>query len=34
MGLDLKKDVFLEKALVGAEMLPESLRTRLRKSST
>ena len=29
MGLDLGKDVFLEKAVVGAEMLPESLRTRL-----
>ena len=29
MGLDLRKDILLEKALVGAEMLPESLRTRL-----
>jgi phenylacetate-CoA ligase len=31
MGLDLGKDVFLEKALVGAEMLPESLRARLQE---
>lgn len=29
MKLDLQKDVFLRKALVGAEMLPESLRSRL-----
>jgi len=29
MKLDLKKDLFLKKALVGAEMLPESLRSRL-----
>jgi phenylacetate-CoA ligase len=29
MKLDLKKDIFLKKALVGAEMLPESLRSRL-----
>jgi phenylacetate-CoA ligase len=29
MGLDLRKDLFLETALVSAEMLPESLRTRL-----
>ena len=29
MGLDLKKDIFLETALVGAEMLPESLRSRI-----
>jgi len=29
MGLDLKKDIALETALVGAEMLPESLRTRI-----
>jgi len=29
MNLDLKKDIFLEKGLVGAEMLPESLRSRL-----
>ncbi len=29
MKLDLKKDLFLKKALVGAEMLPESLRARL-----
>jgi phenylacetate-CoA ligase len=29
MGLDLKKDIFLERALVGAEMLPESLRDRI-----
>ncbi|MBW1712912.1 MAG: AMP-binding protein [Deltaproteobacteria bacterium] len=28
-GLDLKEDLFLERALVGAEMLPESLRKRL-----
>lgn len=27
--LDLKKDIFLKKALVAAEMLPESLRSRL-----
>ena len=31
MGLDLRKDVFLETALVGAEMLPESLRIRLQE---
>jgi phenylacetate-CoA ligase len=31
MGLDLKKDVFLETALVSAEMLPESLRARLQE---
>jgi len=31
MGLDLGKDLFLETALVGAEMLPESLRTRLQE---
>ena len=31
MGLDLKKDILLENALVGAEMLPESLRTRIEK---
>ncbi len=29
MGLDLRKDFSLETALVGAEMLPESLRTRI-----
>ncbi|MBW2311657.1 MAG: AMP-binding protein [Deltaproteobacteria bacterium] len=29
MGLDLKKDLCLETALVGAEMLPESLRSRI-----
>ncbi|MCD4715205.1 MAG: AMP-binding protein [Desulfobacterales bacterium] len=29
MGLDLKKDLSLETALVGAEMLPESLRSRI-----
>jgi len=29
MGLDLRKDVALEKALVAAEMLPESLRGRI-----
>ena len=29
MGMDLRKDILLEKALVSAEMLPESLRTRL-----
>ncbi|MBL7225389.1 MAG: AMP-binding protein [Desulfobacteraceae bacterium] len=29
MGLDLRKDILLEKAFVSAEMLPESLRTRL-----
>ena len=29
MGLDLREDILLEKALVSAEMLPESLRTRL-----
>lgn len=29
MGLDLKKDVCLERAFVGAEMLPESLRNRI-----
>lgn len=28
-GLDLKKDIFLETALVSAEMLPESLRFRI-----
>ena len=31
MGLDLGKDLFLETALVSAEMLPESLRTRLQE---
>jgi phenylacetate-CoA ligase len=31
MGLDLKQDILLETALVGAEMLPESLRTRIEK---
>jgi phenylacetate-CoA ligase len=31
MGLDLTKDLFLEAALVSAEMLPESLRTRLQE---
>ncbi len=31
MGLDLRKDIFLETALVSAEMLPESLRTRLQE---
>jgi len=31
MGLDLAKDLFLETALVSAEMLPESLRTRLQE---
>ena len=30
-GLDPKKDLFLETALVGAEVLPESLRTRIEK---
>jgi phenylacetate-CoA ligase len=29
LGLDLKKDICLETALVGAEMLPETLRTRM-----
>ena len=29
MGMDLKKDIFLETGLVSAEMLPESLRSRL-----
>lgn len=29
MGLDLRKDLCLEKALVSAEMLPESLRSRI-----
>jgi len=29
MGLDLKKDISLETALVGAEILPESLRSRI-----
>jgi phenylacetate-CoA ligase len=29
MGLKVRKDLFLEKALVGAEMLPESLRVRI-----
>jgi len=29
MGLDVRKDLFLKKALVGAEMLPESLRSRI-----
>jgi phenylacetate-CoA ligase len=29
MGLDLRKDLFLKTALVGAEMLPESLRFRI-----
>ena len=33
MGLDLKKDLMLEKALVGAEMLPESMRVRLEEKS-
>ena len=28
-GFDVKKDLFLERAMVGAEMLPESLRQRL-----
>jgi phenylacetate-CoA ligase len=32
MGLDLKKDITLETALVGAEMLPESLRSRIENS--
>ena len=32
MGLDLNKDISLEKALVSAEMLPESLRVRLESS--
>jgi len=31
MGLDLRKDIFLETALVSAEMLPESLRARLQE---
>ncbi|UCF86220.1 MAG: AMP-binding protein, partial [Desulfobacteraceae bacterium] len=31
MGMDLKKDIFLETGLVSAEMLPESLRSRLQK---
>lgn len=31
MGLDLRKDVLLETALVSAEMLPESLRARLQE---
>jgi phenylacetate-CoA ligase len=31
MGLDLKKDIVLETGLVSAEMLPESLRSRLEK---
>jgi phenylacetate-CoA ligase len=31
MGLDLRKDLFLETALVSAEMLPDSLRTRLQE---
>ena len=31
MGLDPGQDLFLDKALVGAEMLPESLRERLQK---
>jgi len=29
MGLDVRKDLFLETALVGAEILPESLRSRI-----
>jgi phenylacetate-CoA ligase len=29
MGLDVRKDLFLTKAMVGAEMLPESLRARM-----
>jgi len=29
IGLDLKKDIYLETALVGAEMLPENLRSRI-----
>jgi phenylacetate-CoA ligase len=29
MGLEVRKDLFLEKALVGAEMLSESLRSRI-----
>jgi phenylacetate-CoA ligase len=29
MGMDLKKDLHLKRALVGAEMLPESLRRRI-----
>jgi len=31
MGLDVRRDLSLETALVGAEMLPESLRDRIRK---
>jgi len=31
MKLDPRKDIFLKKALVGAEMLPESLRSRLQE---
>ena len=31
MGLNLKKDIHLEKGLVSAEMLPESLRSRLQE---
>jgi phenylacetate-CoA ligase len=31
MGLDVKTDLYLEKAMVGAEMLPESLRQRLQE---
>lgn len=31
MGLEVREDLFLEKALVGAEMLPESLRARIEK---
>ena len=31
MGLDLRKDIHLEKGLVSAEMLPESLRCRLQE---
>lgn len=31
MGLDLKKDLFLKRAMVGAERLPESLRSRLQQ---
>ena len=31
MGLDVKKDLALDKAMVGAEMLPESLRKRLQE---
>lgn len=34
MGLSLEKDLYLETALVSAEMLPESLRERLEKKLT